>query len=403
MPNMSILKFLLATLFLIYFTGSLTAQTYVKSYYISMTGDTVRGTALTGSYSVMSKEIRFKSQIGEIIILKPEEVRAVWLSPDKYFESKNIHFRNLSNELDGSYFLRLLVKKDDIYLLKFEYSQYQGFYIQKKEGMVTPLLSFTDYVWDQKDNFRKKEVRATDTLSHSDQVKVFDIVGEYKIRKAYLFTLRQFFNNCDDKIVNSTYRLNDKDIIKAFHELANCLGTKSKTIDYFKESSWQPSVGVTVNHQTSSKNFSYASPIGMGIFLNYSDFRDGIGLGINWLRAISEQTAILRPSGSFIEYALFYNRKVFIRPKFNAAIIAGISLLRNKNLSLTDTIQSTPNIIVTKIPFEQHHYGIIGVSVGYQFFQNNYLNLQFQRNMFFNVLSSTTYFDRLQVQYEYRF
>ena len=118
--NMLKFKKILLPLFIAFVGSSLNAQKYVDGYYVSLEGDTIRGTALLNAYSKMSKEIRFKSQNGEDLVLKPEAVKAVWLSPDRFFESHAIHFKNLLDELNGTYFLRYLAKTDSIALMKFD-------------------------------------------------------------------------------------------------------------------------------------------------------------------------------------------------------------------------------------------------------------------------------------------
>jgi hypothetical protein len=395
-------KNLLVLMFIVFVGNSSSAQIYVKGYYIALNGDTIKGTFLTDSYSKMSSAIRFKSPKGKILTLKPEEVQLVWMAPDRCFESKTIHFRNLSDELNGVFFLRRISKQDSFSLMKLEYDQHQGLYIQKNGEKIAQLQIFTDYFVDRKDDYRKKEMSHTDTLSHIDLVNVFGNRGDYKIRRAYLYTLRQFFNNnCGDRIVKRAYKLNDKDMIEAFHELSKCSGSKNKATDYFKESSWKPSVGITVGNQIGAKNFNYTSPLSMGVFFNFSDLRDGLGIGFNWLKAVPKATAKSPSNGSFTEYALFYNRKVFMRAKFNVAVIAGASLLKSHGLSVENTIKGTPYIYTT-LPDEQHPYGILGISTSYQFVQNNYLSFRLQRNMF-NFPPQTTYFNRVQCQYEYRF
>ncbi len=80
-------KKILLPLIIPFAVSSLKAQKYVDGYYISLKGDIMRGTALLNAYSKMSKEIRFKSQNAEDLVLKPAAVKAVWLSPDRFFES----------------------------------------------------------------------------------------------------------------------------------------------------------------------------------------------------------------------------------------------------------------------------------------------------------------------------
>jgi hypothetical protein len=387
-------KLFLSLLFIVFLSSTSVAQTYVKGYYIALSGDTVRGTFLTNSYTQMSKSIRFKAKDGQVSVITPNMAQLVWLMPDRYF-------KNLSEEINGVYFLRRLSKKDSLTLLKFEYDQYQGLFIHKMGGKMAQLYAFTDYFSTKKDDFLKKELVSTDTLAYMDQLIIFGNLGDYKVRRAYLFTLRQFFGNCDDNIVNKSYKLNDDDVRAAFHDLAKCVGTKTKATDYFKTSSWRLSLGITAGQQIGSQNFDYTSRIGGGLFLNYGDLRDGIGVGINWLKAEPKSTAFSRKSGSFTEYSVFYNRKLFLRAKFNVAMLAGASYLKNKGLSVQTPIPGTP-YYVDALPKEHHTYALFGISVAYQFAQNNYLNCLIQRN-FYNVFKDATYLNRLQLQYEHRF
>ena len=161
-------KTILPILLFMCFGCSLAAQSYIAGYYVSLSGDTVKGAALQNSYTQMSKKIRFKLQNGQEIVLKPDAVRSVWLKPDKYFESKKIHFRNLSDNLDDTYFLRCLAQTDSIRLYKFEYDQYVGMYIQKTGNRIEPLLLLRDYLKEQSDDFNKKKIESIDSIAYAD-------------------------------------------------------------------------------------------------------------------------------------------------------------------------------------------------------------------------------------------
>lgn len=394
-------KIILLTLIVVFTMSSLNAQSYINAYYISLEGDTIRGTVLLNAYTQMSKEIRFKSQNGEKMVLKPETVKAVWLSPDRFFESQNIHFRNVLTELNGVYFLRYLSKTDSVTLLKFEYDQYVGLYIQKKGDKIEALQVLNDFVRQREDDLRKKEVISTDTLSYSDQMNPFGSTGQYKTRKPYLFLLYKYFDFCDATIMNSTYDLTERDIKKAFWESAKCANKQNQIRNYFSKSSWKPSIGITLNRQVESKDFNYVSPFGVGIFINYSDLRDGLSLGVNWLNATPKTTALSPSNGSFREFFATYNRKIFLREKFNFGMVIGVSFLANHGLSVDKYIQGTP-LYYTENPREESFYSTVGVSGAYQFAKSNYLTIQVIRSVW-NVLQFGTYFDRLQIQYEYRF
>lgn len=394
-------KKILLPLFIAFVGSSLNAQKYVDGYYISLKGDTIKGAALLNAYSKMSKEIRFKSQNGEDLVLKPEAVKAVWLSPDRFFESHAIHFKNLLDELNGTYFLRYLAKTDSIALMKFDCNQYVGLYIQKKGEKITPLQMVNDFVSKQEGDFRKQTITASDTISYADQINTYGNVGQFKSRKTYLFLLYQYFNYCDATIMNSSYRLTENDMKKAFYQLSKCTGQQNQIKKYFKQTAWKPSVGITLGRQLTSKNFNYESPIGLGIFFNYSDLRDGVGVGINWLKAVPKKTALSPSNGAFIEYSIYYNRKLFVREKYNFGALLGVAILKNQGLSIQSNFQGTP-INVTVVPGEQHRYTILGVSYSYQFSNKNYLTAQFIGNIF-NIGSDATIFSRVQLQYEHRF
>jgi hypothetical protein len=394
-------KTILLSVLIAFLGASLMAQTSLPAYYISPQGDTTKGTALMNAYSEMGKEIRFKSKNGENIILKPETTKAVWLSPDRYFESQAIHFRNATDELDGVYFLRYLSKTDSLTLMKFENGKKEGLYIQKIGEKITALQLLNDFVFERKDDFLKLEVNNTDTLSYAEQSNVGGSAGRYKTRKSYLFLLYKYFDFCDVNIMNSAYRLTEKDIKKAFQQSAKCLGRQNQIKNYFKESSWKLSVGVTIGSQIGSKDFNYQLPLGAGIFMNYSDLKDGLCVGVNWLNAQPKATAISPLNGSFTEFFANYNRKVFLREKFNFGTIIGIALLQGNGLSAQGRVQGT-SIYFDAIPKEESFYSAIGVSGAYQFRRNNYLNIQVLRNIL-NIVKFETHFDRVQVQYEYRF
>jgi hypothetical protein len=394
-------KTLLLPLLLAFLGTTLTAQTYVNAYYISLKGDTVKGTALLNSYTQMSKDIRFKSKTGEDMVLKPEAIKAVWLSPDRYFESHALHFRNVLDAFDGVYFLRYVTKTDSLTLLKFEYEKYEGLYIQKKGEKIVVLQLLHDFVSRQTGDLRKLEILDTDTLSYADQMNMFGAGGQYKKRKPYLFVLYKYFDFCDAKMMNSTCDLTERDIKKAFQQSAKCLGRQNQIKNYFNESSWKWSIGLTVNSQLGTKDFNYTSPWGAGFFVNYSDLRDGLSVGINWLTAHPKVRAVSSSNGSFRESFVTYNRKFFLREKFNFGTVIGVSYLQAKGLAGTGSILGTP-ITFELTPKEQSFYSVVGVSGAYQFAKNNYVTLQLMRNIY-NAIDFKTTFDRVQVQYEYRF
>jgi hypothetical protein len=394
-------KIILLSVFFAFLGSSLTAQKYVNAYYISLKGDTIKGTALLNAHTQMSKEIRFKAKNGENIVLKPETTKAVWLTPDRFFESQTIHFRNIVDELDGVYFLRYLTKTDSLTLFKFEYDRHEGLYIQKKGEKITALQGLNDFLSQRTDDLRKKEVYITDTIAYAEQMYTFGSVGQYRKRKPYLFWLYKYFDYCDAKIMNSTYILTEKDIKKAFQEAAKCSGKQNQIKNYFKESSWKLSFGITASSQVGSKDFNYVSPFGAGFFIGYSDLRDGVNLGINWLSEKPKATALSPSNGSFQESFLTYNRKVFLREKYNFGTILGVALLKGSGLSAQGRIQGT-NYIFEVNPKEESFYSIVGVSGAYQFANNNYLGIQLLRNIH-NIIELGTYFDRFQLQYEYRF
>lgn len=398
---MSKFKKQLLAFFIALMSLSLNAQSYVKSYYVSLTGDTIHGTALTNAYSKMSEEIRFSSKNGENLVLTPKMVQSVWLSPDIFFESKTVHFRNLSDAFDGVYFLRYLEKTDSIALMRLDVSQFVGLYIQKKDQAIEPLQLLNDYVKQQKEDFRKKEIVATDTIAYADQLNTLGTLGQYKQRKAYLLLLYKYFDYCDSKFMSSTYDLTEKDVKKAFIHLAKCSGRQIEIKNYSKAKAWRPSVGLTVGRQFGSKNFAYISPLALGIFVNYGDLRDGVGVGINWITVTPKPTAISPEKGAFAEYFLSYNRKLIVREKFNIGATLGIAYMKSYGLSV-ETKPLWTSVYYTKSPDEDHVYTVLGISSSYQFSHNNYLTLQLVRNMY-NITSDATYFNRLQLQYEHRF
>jgi hypothetical protein len=124
-------------------------------------------------------------------------------------------------------------------------------------------------------------------------------------------------------------------------------------------------------------------------------------VGVNWLSVKPKATAISPLNGSFRESFLTYNRKIFLREKFNFGTILGVALLQSSGLSARGYIQGTP-IYLDVNPKEESIYSTVGVSGAYQFAKNNYLSIQLLRNIH-NITQIGTYFDRLQVQYEYRF
>lgn len=391
----------LLVLFIALITWTLNAQSYLKSYYVSLTGDTIHGTALTDAYSKMSEEIRFTSKNGENLVVTPRIAKSIWLSPDIFFESKDIHFRNLSNAFDGVYFLRYLEKTDSIALMRLDASQFIGLYIQKKGQAIVPLQLLNDYVGQQKDDFRKKEIVSTDTIAYADQLNTLGAVGEYKKRKAYLLLLYQYFDYCDSKFMSSSYDLTENDMKKAFIHLAKCSGRQIELANYSKTKAWRPSVGITVSRQFGSRNFAYISPFALGIFVNYGDLRDGISVGMNWISVTPKPTAISSEKGAFAEYFLSYNRKLFLREKFNIGATFGIAYLKSYGLSAQTQYRGFSNYY-TVFPDEQRFYGTVGISSAYQFSHNNYLTLHLIRNTY-NVTKDATYFNRLQLQYEHRF
>jgi hypothetical protein len=394
-------KTLLLPLLLAFLGTTLTAQTYVDAYYISLKGDTMKGTALLNSYTQMSKEIRFKSKQGEDMVLKPEAVKAVWLSPDRYFESHDLHFRNVLDQFDGVYFLRYVTKTDSLTLLKFEYEKYEGLYIQKKGENITPLHIIHDFVAKRTNDAQKQEVTSTDTLSYVAQMDNFGSVGQYKIRKPYLFVLYKYFDFCDAKMMNSTYNLTERDMKKAFQQSAKCLGRQNQIENYFNESPWKWSIGVTLNSQLGTNGFNYTLPWGAGLFVNYGDLRDGLSVGFNVLTARPKLTAVSRSNGSFREFFITYNRKLVVREKFNFGTVFGIAYLKEQGLMGKGTLQGTPfNFDLT--PKEQAFYSVVGLSGSYKFAKNNYLTLQLLRNIY-NAVDFRTTFGKVQVQYEYRF
>jgi hypothetical protein len=401
MVNMPKSKTILLSIILAFSFSSLTAQKYVSAYYISLKGDTIKGTALLDAYTKMSQEIRFKAQSDEIIVLKPEMAKAVWLTPDRYFESQKVHFRNIVEELDGTYFLRYLTKIDSLTLLKFECNQHEGLYIQKKGEKITALQILNDFSNQEKDDLRKREIYTTDTISYAAQMYTFSSTGRYKSRKTYLFWLYKYFDFCDPKIMNGTYNLTEKDVKKAFFESAKCVGKQNQVKNYFRESPWKFNFGITANTQIGSKDFNYNSPFGAGFFIGYSDLRDGVSFGVNWLNAKPKATAISPSNGSFRESFITYNRKVFLREKFNFGTIIGIALLQNLGLSAQERIQGT-NYTYEVDPKEQAFYSTVGISGAYQFTNNNYFGFQVIRNIW-NILEFGRYSDRFQLQYEYRF
>jgi hypothetical protein len=202
-------------------------------------------------------------------------------------------------------------------------------------------------------------------------------------------------------MMNADYKLTEKGVKKAFQQSAKCVGKQNQIKNYFSESSWKLSLGITLGSQIGSKNFSYLSPLGTGIFLNYSDLRDGLSVGYNGLSAQPKPTAISPLSGSFNELFANYNRKVFLREKFNFGTIIGVALLRGNGLSAQGRVQGT-SIYFDAEPLEESFYSTLGVSGAYQFRPNNYVNIQVVRN-FLNVVRFETHFDRVQLQYEYRF
>lgn len=373
---------------------SLFAQSYITGYYISISGDTIKGGFLQNSYTQMSKKMRFKPQNGEEIVLKPDMVRSVWLKPDKLFESKTIHYRNLSDQLDGTYFLRCLVQTDSVSLYKFECDQYVGLYIQKTGYPIEPLLLLRDYLSEQTEDYKKKKVESIDSVSYSDQIKVYGNVGEYKQRKAYLFTLYQYFGFCNPQIVNSEYQLTTRDMMKAFAEMSKCQGNHEKTRHYFKESSWRPSLGVSIGRQVVSKNFDLKSPINYGAFFYFSDLRDGVGIGIHSMSV----KAFEQFKGSIMEFSLLYNRKLFLREKYNFYSIAGIAFLNTYGFDSNATYLGTPQHFNN----QRLYTGLLGVGASYQFKKNNYLNFQFLNNIR-GLFSELTLLGRLQLQIEHRF
>ena len=394
-------KVILLTCVCVLAVSFLNGQSYINAYYISLQGDTISGTALLNAYADMGKAISFKSQTGEKMTLKPETVRAVWLSPDRFFESQTIHFRNAKDELNGAYFLRYLLKTDSVTLMGFESDNYEGLYIQKKGEKIAALQVLNDFVTQEMEGDKKKQVIRTDTLSNADQVNTFGSIGEYKTRKPYLLLLYKTFNACDITILDGAYILVEKDIKKAFRQLAKCAGKQNEIVSYFKESSWKSSVGLTLGSQTSSKNFSYVSPLSVGIYLNYGNLKNGVSVGVNWLNVTPKATALSASKGAFSEYFLTYNRKLFLREKINFGMVFGASFLKNHGLLIEKDSQGNP-LYAAASPYEETIYSIFGVSGAYQFVKNNYLNVQYLRNIR-NILQSGTYFDRVQIQYEYRF
>ena len=232
---MRVTKFIVFTFLLYFVPPQSKAQSFVKSYYISATGDSVVGTALTDSYTKTSKEIRFKTPNGQETVLNPENIQRVWLFPDWYFEAKNIHFVNLTNTIDDWFFLRVLTRTDSISLYKFEFNQFEGFYVQRKGETIKPLQIFYDFAGNPQLSTYKIGDVVVDTISISDQLNGFDNVGKYRTRKAFLFTLRDFFKECGDKIVQSDYKLTEQDMIQAFNSLASCKQPGRKVPNFFKK------------------------------------------------------------------------------------------------------------------------------------------------------------------------
>ena len=106
-------------------------------------------------------------------------------------------------------------------------------------------------------------------------------VGQFKSRKTYLSLLYQYFNHCDATIMNSSYRLTENDMQKAFYQLSKCTSQQNQIKRYFKERACKPSIGITLGRQVTSKNFNYESPIGLDILFNYSNLRDGVASVLN--------------------------------------------------------------------------------------------------------------------------
>jgi hypothetical protein len=122
---------------------------------------------------------------------------------------------------------------------------------------------------------------------------------------------------------------------------------------------------------------------------------------MNWLTITPKPTALSSANGAFAEYFLSYNRKLFLREKYNVAASLGVAYLGSHGLSVQKKYNGTPFSYTTP-PDEARIYTTFGVSSAYHFSRNNYLTIQFIRNIF-GIATDISYFDRLQLQYEHRF
>ena len=376
------------------------AQTYVQSYYISTKGDTIKGTALTDAYSNLSKSVDFKLKNGKIIVLKPENIREVWLAPDWYFVAKSVHFRNKSVEFNGFCFLQLRSKTDSVSLFKFEQDAEWGYFIERKGDSLRPLQIFINS--EPFDVRAEREARhyVTDTLSTASEYLDNNMVGKIRFRKIYLHTFWQTFPYCTDILI-ANYQLTEQDILAAFHYLAKY--SHKKPTDFFKKKAWRPKLGLNIGQTVAIKNYGYTMPVLLGGSLSYDDLRNEIELNINWLKAEPALSFLIPTKGSFMEYALNYNRTVLLTPRFKAAVSVGLSNLRTNNL-FYPSAPAPYQVVYLPVPKNDIFY-LLGVQAQYQFMPNNYLGVRFSRS--FRDLrdgsSNIIRYDVLKLKYEYRF
>ena len=381
-------------------THLLMAQTYVQSYYISTNGDSIKGTALTDAYANLSRNVDFKLKNGKKIALTPENTREVWLAPDWYFVAKSVHFRNKSTEFNGFCFLQLKSKTDSVSLFKFEQDAEWGYFIEKKGDSLRPLQIFINS--EPSDVYAKREESnyQTDTLSRASQYLGDNMVGKIRSRNIYLHTLWQTCPYCTD-ILMANYQLAEQDILAAFHYLAKC--SRKKPTDFFKKKAWRPKLGLNIGQTVAIKNYGYTMPFVIGGTLGYDDLRNEVELNINWLKAEPALSFLIPTKGSFMEYAIHYNRTMLLTPRFKAALSVGLSNLRTNNL-FYPSARAPYQVVYLPVPKNDIFY-LFGVQAQYQFMPNNYLGVRFSRS--FRDLrdsgSDIIRYDMLKLKYEYRF
>ena len=390
-------RFLLIVIFALT-THVSVAQTYVQSYYVSTNGDTIKGTALTDAYANLSRNIDFKLKNGKIIVLKPENIREVWLAPDWYFVAKSVHFRNKSTEFNGFCFLQLRSKTDSVSLFKFEQDAEWGYFIERKGDSLRPLQIFINP--EPTDVYEKREAShyVTDTLSRASQYLGDNTVGKIRSRNIYLHTLWQTFPYCTD-ILMANYQLAEQDILAAFRYLAKY--SRKKSTDFFKKKAWRPKLGLNLGQTVAVKNYGYRMPFVIGGTLGYDDLRNEVELNINWLKAEPILPFLITTKGSFMEYAIHYNRTVLLTPKFKGAVSVGLSNLRINNLYYSSAPVPYQLVYLSK----NNIFYLLGVQAQYQFMPNNYLGVRFSRSFrdLRDGASNIIRYDMLKLKYEYRF